>query len=139
MIKSLRKTLATIAASVSLAFIPVLAPVAVYAEEPNIGGNLACGANLQAETGDCQSDTEEGTDRLQSIITTVVNIFSVLVGLVAVVMIIFGGFKYITSAGESNNMTAARNTIIYAVIGLVIVALAQFIVKFVLNKVNSTP
>ncbi len=51
-------------------------------------------------------------------------------------MIIIGGLKYITSAGESSNVTSAKNTIMYAIIGLVIVALAQFIVRFVFERVT---
>jgi hypothetical protein len=50
-------------------------------------------------------------------------------------MIIIGGFRYITAGGDSNNVSAAKNTIIYAIIGLVIVAFAQIIVQFVLNKI----
>jgi hypothetical protein len=52
-------------------------------------------------------------------------------------MIIYGGFRYITSGGDSNGVTAAKNTILYAIIGLIIVALAQIIVNFVLNKTTS--
>jgi hypothetical protein len=50
--------------------------------------------------------------------------------------LIYGGFKYITSGGDESGAKSARNTIIYAVVGLVIVALAQFIVKFVINNVG---
>jgi hypothetical protein len=50
---------------------------------------------------------------------------------------IYGGFKYITSGGDSGNVTAAKNTIMYALIGLVVVALAQLIVRFVLGKANN--
>jgi hypothetical protein len=147
MLKSLRKTIAIVGASLALALIPVAAPVAVYAaeEDPgagdtaNIGGNLACGSNLSTTEGDCQDETATGTEKLQNIVTAVVNLFSIVVGIVAVIMIVVGGFKYITSGGDSGNITSAKNTIVYAVIGLVIVALAQFLVKFVLNKVNSTP
>jgi hypothetical protein len=53
-------------------------------------------------------------------------------------MVIYGGFKYITSGGDSGKVTSAKNTIVYAAIGLVVVALAQFIVKFVLGKASST-
>ena len=49
-------------------------------------------------------------------------------------MIIVGGFKYITSGGNDGNVSTAKNTILYAVIGLVIVALAQIIVRYVLGK-----
>jgi hypothetical protein len=53
-------------------------------------------------------------------------------------MIIWGGLKYITSGGDSGNVTGAKNTILYAIIGLIIVALAQFIVRFVLSKTTGT-
>ena len=146
MLASLRKNFVTIVASLSLALIPVAAPVAVYAEDPpaedgagaaNIAGNLACGSTLQTEDGaDCSDDVETGSARIQGIVTTIVNVFSIVVGIVAVIMIIVGGFKYITSGGDSGNITSAKNTIVYAVIGLVIVALAQFVVQFVLNRVT---
>src|ERR1044072_8090570 len=139
MLKSLRKTIATIGISLGLAAIPVAVPVVVYAEDPNIGGNLACGTTLSTTTGgDCNDQLNTGTTRIQDIVTTIVNIFSIVVGIVAVIMIVVGGFKYITSGGDSGNITSAKNTIVYAVIGLVIVALAQFIVQFVLNKVNTS-
>jgi hypothetical protein len=75
-----------------------------------------------------------GTSQLNQIINTVVTVVSVLVGLASVIMIMVGGFKYITSAGDSSKASTAKMTIVYAVIGLVLVALAQFIVQFVLNK-----
>src|SRR5689334_12571760 len=141
MLRSLRKKLLTLGAVLSLAIIPVAAPVAVYAQgtgggTPDVKGNLGCGANLQVDSSNCATDTSGGTAKIQNIVTTVINIFSVIVGIVAVIMIIFGGFKYITSGGDSSNITGAKNTIVYAVIGLVVVALAQFFVQFVLNKVN---
>jgi Type IV secretion system pilin len=52
----------------------------------------------------------------------------------AVIAIIISGLRYVTSAGDSNSINGAKNTILYAVIGLVIVAMAQIIVKFVLGK-----
>ena len=58
-----------------------------------------------------------------------------VVGVIAVIMIIIGGLRYITSGGDSNNTKGAKDTILYAIIGLVVVAMAQVIVKFVLNKV----
>jgi Type IV secretion system pilin len=70
------------------------------------------------------------------ILATVLNLLSFIVGIAAVIMIIIGGLKYITSGGESSNVNSAKNTILYAVIGLVIVALAQVIVRFVLKRVS---
>ena len=75
-----------------------------------------------------------GSD-INTIIRTVLNILTFIVGIVAVIMVIIGGFKYIISSGDANNVSSAKNTILYAIIGLVIVALAQVIVRFVLSKV----
>ncbi|HSX08473.1 MAG TPA: pilin [Candidatus Saccharimonadales bacterium] len=75
----------------------------------------------------------------QTIIKNVINILTIIVGLAAVVMIIVGGAKYITSGGDSSKASSARTTIISAIIGLVIVALAQVIVQFVLTNANPNP
>lgn len=139
MLKALRKTLAVVGASLALAFAPAVALVPSVAYADQIGNCLSQGSsldNLNISPDGCDpADTSEGTERIQNIVKMVINIFSVIVGVVAVIMIIWGGFKYITSGGDSGNITSAKNTIIYAIIGLVIVALAQFFVQFVLEQV----
>ena len=115
---------------------PVLVPVGVSAA-PDIRTGLCAGANLSASSAaNCNVETNstEANHKIDDIITAVINIFSLVVGVVAVIMIIIGGLKYITSGGDSGNITGAKNTILYAIIGLVVVALAQFIVKFVIGK-----
>ena len=103
--------------------------------DPNINSNLCSGANLEfGNTQGCDQGDPKGS--VNDLIATIINIFSVVVGVVAVIMIIIGGFRYITSGGDSGNVTGAKNTILYAVIGLVIVAFAQFIVRFVLQSAN---
>ena len=77
---------------------------------------------------------EGGDTDINKVIQQVINILSIIVGVIAVIMIIIGGLRYITSGGDSNNISGAKNTIIYAVIGLVVVAMAQVIVRFVLSK-----
>ena len=81
-----------------------------------------------------KTGTAPSTD-VDSVIRTIINILSLIVGIVAVIMIIIGGLKYITSSGDANNISSAKNTILYAIIGLIIVALAQVIVRFVLDQV----
>jgi len=76
---------------------------------------------------------------LTSLIKTIINILSFVVATVSIIMIIFGGFRYITSGGDSGKITTAKSTIIYAIVGLVVVAFAQFIVQFVLQKATNTP
>jgi hypothetical protein len=100
--------------------------------------NALCGGASELKinpTEGCNgTDISGSAEKLNVLIKNIINIFSVVVGIVAVIMIIVGGFRYITSGGDSGNVTGAKNTILYAIVGLVIVALAQFIVKFVLNK-----
>lgn len=67
------------------------------------------------------------------IFETAVNLLLFLVGAIAVVMIIVGGFRYVISGGDSSAVTAAKNTILYAIIGLIIAALAYAIIDFVMN------
>lgn len=141
MLRSLRKSLATIVAILALAVVPAIAIPAVASaqEETDIQGGLKCGASFDfSGSSDCGDDTEGGADKVNKMIKDIINFISIFVGIVSVIMIIWGGFKYVTSGGDSGNVTSAKNTIIYAVIGLVVVALAQFIVQFVLAKVTGS-
>src|SRR5471032_570429 len=56
-----------------------------------------------------------GTATINSTAATIVNLLSLIVGAVAVIMVIYGGFKYLTSNGESNRVQEGRNTLIYAI------------------------
>jgi len=114
---------------------PALVTSSVSAADADINKNLCAGSNLSLTDTNCKTD---GTDtKVNDLVNQVVTIFSWVVGVVSVIMIIYGGFRYITSGGDSNGVTAAKNTILYAIIGLVVVALAQVIVKFVINKAGS--
>ena len=85
------------------------------------------------EAGGSKCNDNEGPS-VSKIIKVVINLLSVAAGVVAVIMIIIGGLKYITSSGDPNNITSAKNTLLYAIIGLIVVAVAQLVVKFVLTK-----
>jgi hypothetical protein len=97
---------------------------------------IQCGAT-GASGG--QQDPSKAGDNIDTVIHRLINILSVVVGVVAVVMIILGGFRYITSGGVSEKITSAKNTILYAIIGLVVVALAQLLVRFVLTNATNSP
>ena len=125
---------------IALLLLPVVAVAgvtSVSAAESNasIDKSLCKGAQLDVTSSeDCDINADEPGQKVNNLIAVIINVFSVVVGVVAVIMIIVGGFRYITSGGDSGNVTGAKNTILYAVIGLIIVALAQFVVKFVISK-----
>lgn len=79
-------------------------------------------------------DASSSSGNVGSTITTIVNLLSAVAGIAAVIMIIVGGLRYVTSAGNADAAKNAKNTILYAVVGLIIVALAQLIVHFVLHN-----
>lgn len=85
---------------------------------------------------DNKSKVCSGTDKnsLFGIITNIINLLLVVIGIIAVIMIIIGGFRYTTSAGDAGQTKSARDTIIYAVVGLVIAIMAYAIVNFVLSR-----
>jgi len=64
----------------------------------------------------------------------VVNLLLFLVGAISVIMLIIGGIRYIVSAGDQNQVTGAKNTILYAVVGIVVAVIAYGIVNFVLEQ-----
>ncbi len=64
---------------------------------------------------------------------TVVNTMLFILGIVAVIMIVIGGIRYVVSNGDSAAVAGAKNTILYAVIGLVVAILAYAIVNFVVT------
>lgn len=141
MIKKLKRFITVAAVSLALT-IPGAVPALVStASAATITDNLCNSANSAAgdtTTSGCgNAGTGGGGTAIGNLAATAVNIFSIVVGAVAVIMIIYGGFRYITSGGASENVSNAKNTIIYAIIGLVIVAIAQIIVHFVLNTTTN--
>ena len=76
------------------------------------------------------------TTNLQDQTTVIINILLYVVGIVAVGFIIYGGIKYATSAGDTAKVTSAKNTLMYAIIGLIVAILAYAIANFVIDRVS---
>lgn len=76
-------------------------------------------------------------DSLGDIIRKIINTLMFLLGSVSVLMIIYGGIRYTISGGNTENVVAAKNTILYAVIGLVVAIMAYAIVNFVVQALIS--
>jgi hypothetical protein cdiviTM7_00647 len=69
------------------------------------------------------------------VFSRITNTVLLIVGLISVIMLVYGGLRYILSGGDSKKVTDAKNTVLYAIIGLIISLLAYSIVNFVLNSV----
>lgn len=72
------------------------------------------------------------------VFTTVANTLLYIVGALSVVMIIYGGLRYVISGGNSSAVTAAKNTILYAIVGLIISVLSYAIINFLLSTLMTS-
>ena len=136
MLQTLKQSFSTLALAAML-MVPMLA-IATPANA-QVETNDALCRGLNATTGDSDNTdcgTEDAGSNVENIVFTIIDVVSFVVGAISVIMIIVGGLRYITSSGESNNVQAAKNTIMYAIVGLIIVIFAQTIVKFVISRVT---
>ena len=81
--------------------------------------------------------TENQNQSVDTLVKNIINILLWAIGIVSVIMLIIGGFRYVTSNGDSSQVTAAKNTIMYSVIGLIIAIFAYAIVNFVVFRVGN--
>ena len=105
----------------------ILAPTATYAACTSAADCVQDGADKAGGKSSNTADPKE-------IIQTIVRILLFLIGAISVIMIIIGGFRYVISQGDSGAVTSAKNTILYAVIGLIVAIFAWAIVDFVIDN-----
>lgn len=135
MIKTIKRVLAgTLIASV-LAFGALVMPTTpAFADcsgtDPTL--SLSGGAACSQPTG--ASGNLFGSD---SIFTKIVNILLFIIGAVAVIMLIIGGVRYTISGGKESEVKAAKDTILYAIVGIVVAFLAYAVVNWVLTSLGA--
>jgi hypothetical protein len=104
------------------------------------GQSAACdGVNqVTGNTGNnaCSPGGSAGKDSINTLAGQVVGVISIIAGIIAVIMIIVAGIKYTTSGGESGAVSSAKTTLVYALIGIAVAALAQVLVHTVLSATN---
>lgn len=83
------------------------------------------------------TNVPENIEGENGLITKIINVLLFVIGIISVIMIIIGGIRYATSNGDANSVTAAKNTILYAIVGLVVAIFAYAIVSFVNNQITS--
>lgn len=125
--KKVTKKYAGIALALALAVTAVVAP----------SGSVFAQSSIQDGINKAQGDGVPTTLFGEgSIFTTIVNVMLFIIGAISVVMLIWGGIRYTTSGGASSAVTSAKNTIMYAIIGLVVAFLAFAVVNWVLGAVT---
>ncbi len=123
--KKLRSTIITLMAVLGLVAVPLVPAATTFAADSPVD---SIEEGLKGAGG---SDANQ--DDLKKNIQTVVNVLLFILGAIAVIVIIIGGIRYTTSNGDPGQTKAAKDTILYAVVGLIVAILAYAIVSFVLN------
>lgn len=106
----------------------ILGPVCNNASPSQSGQPAICGDNQSTST----TDPIYGS---HGILASIINILSFIGGFFAVIFIIVAGIRLTLSSGDSKNVADARTAIIYSLAGLAIIALAQVVVRFILERV----
>jgi hypothetical protein len=93
------------------------------------GANSAQGKDQQGDASSLFGDGSNG-----GVFRTITNVALFLIGAISVIMLIYGGVRYTVSGGDSSQVTAAKNTILYAIVGIVVAILAYAVVNFVIGS-----
>lgn len=95
------------------------------------GSNAEANANSPVCTADGSTNPVSGKN---GVLIKVTNLIAIAGGIAAVIIIIIGGLQYVLSTGDATRTNSAKNTILYALIGLVVILVARTIITFILNK-----
>jgi hypothetical protein len=119
-----------------LMLVPAFALVLSFASVPAhavVDGTCDEGSITLSEGADCAKGDEQATTLFGEggIFAAITNVLLFLIGAIAVIMLIIGGIRYVISGGDQAQVTSAKNTILYAIVGIVVAFLAYAAVNFV--------
>lgn len=96
------------------------------------GAQSAQGKDQQGDAASLFGEGGQG-----GIFRTITNVMLFLIGAISVIMLIIGGIRYVVSGGDSTAVQNAKNTILYAIVGVVVAILAYAVVNFVITSFSS--
>lgn len=114
-------------------FIPVPAAHASFNQGLADGANAAQGKDQQGDASTLFGNAGQG-----GIFRTITNVLLFLIGAISVIMLIIGGIRYVVSGGDSTAVQNAKNTILYAIVGVVVAILAYAVVNFVVSSFSGS-
>ena len=102
----------------------------------SLSGSVSAQVSKGIDTATTSEMKGKSIDGDKGLIKTIVNVLLWAVGILSVIMIIFSGFRYITSAGDAAKTKSAQSTLTYAVVGLIVAVFAWAIVNIVLDRIG---
>ena len=100
----------------------------------SLSGSVSAQVSKGIDTATTSEMKGKSIDGDKGLIKTVVNVLLWAVGVLSVIMIIFSGFRYITSSGDASKTKSAQSTLIYSVVGLIVAIMAWAIVNMVIKR-----
>jgi drug/metabolite transporter (DMT)-like permease len=97
--------------------------------------DTTCKETAAKQSAACQQNGANPFTGPNGTLQKVTNIISYLTGIAAVIMLVIGGLMYVLSNGDSSKISAAKTTVIYALVGLVVIVFARAIILFFINRV----
>lgn len=121
----------------ALLLVPVLAlGVSVVAPQAATT-HAACSNSVNLQNGaNCAQGDDQQSNLFGAggIFNTITNVLLFIIGAISVIMLIIGGIRYTVSGGDAGAVTSAKNTILYAIVGIVVAILAYAVVNFVIGS-----
>lgn len=109
--------------------VTLAADLAPGCDDPAISDSSAC-----KDINEDQTPQDNQLYGPNGVLTKAAGIIAWIGGIAAVIMIILGGFTFITGSSDPNTLSAAKKTVLYAVVGLIVMVLPSAIIRFVLSK-----
>ncbi len=131
--KRIIQSLLAVCAVMALAVVPVVASTTSVSATPQ---EEICKGSGGDWVGDKCTNKNAPANDLSGFIKNIINTILYVLGAIAVIMIIIGGIRYVTSGGDAAGVKGAKDTILYAIVGLVVAIMAYAIVNFVVMNVK---
>lgn len=97
-------------------------------------GGIECNGRAQNSTVCAdRSQTEDTISGADGIIIRIANIMAAIGGMIAIIIIVLSGLRFVQSGGSSEDITGARRALIYAIVGLVVIAIARLLVQLIVS------
>lgn len=114
---------------------PMVANAAPSTDCPTITSGKNNNASLKNGAA-CAKGSDQQTDLFgqTGVFKTITNVLLFIIGAISVIMLIIGGVRYTVSGGDSSAVQSAKNTILYAIVGIVVAILAYAVVNFVISQ-----
>jgi len=130
--RMLKKTLQSLLIVPALALsLSMVAPLVQPAGNVHAQDDLSLGSGADSAKGEDQAPDLFGSN---GIFQTITNVLLFIIGAISVIMLIIGGIRYVVSGGDQAAVTSAKNTILYAIVGIVVAILAYALVNFVITS-----